>query len=73
MSIEFTCDTCEKEDCTCLEDLAVKVGYDLAIEILSYREENDPADDEPFDIDDDHGMNPYDGTYDYMEDAYDYY
>jgi hypothetical protein len=30
-------------------------------------------DDEPADIDDDHGMNPYDGTYDYMEDAYDYF
>jgi hypothetical protein len=28
-------------------------------------------DDEPFDIDDDHGMNPYDGTYDYMEGMYD--
>lgn len=28
-------------------------------------------DDEPADIDDDHGMNPYDGTYDYMEGQYD--
>jgi hypothetical protein len=29
---------------------------------------NDPEEyDEPADIDDDHGMNPYDGTYDWME------
>lgn len=32
-----------------------------------------PYDDEPFDIDDDRGMNPYDGTYDSWQDESDYW
>jgi hypothetical protein len=49
--------------------------FDKDFEVLNDTEDNEPAagDDEPMDIDDDHGMNPYDGTYehDYPEDYFD--